>query len=689
MALGPAARAAMEALCRRFVPQAYHGPADAGEPPARDLADEVEKRIALLGPLARAGIERAFALFESRTVGFLMTAWPRRFSRLDARRQTALLYAWEDSAVPQRRAAFQAVRRLILGTWYTLPAGLRDAGHLGPLHLRSPEVAWEGPLQGVPHADDPVARTTAANPARPHVGPPDPPPAGVTIGDELPVRTHIGADVCVIGSGAGGAVVAARLAEAGYDVVTLEEGGWWRGADFDENEATMTARLYADGGMRATDDGSIALLQGRAAGGGTTVNWMIVLRPADHVMDEWERAHGAELLSRRRLVPELDRIEDEIGARLVPDDAHSPANRLLLDAAERLDWRAHAAKINARGCVRAGTCGLGCRWGARQGAIETFIPRALEAGARLLCDTRVDRIEVAGSASRATPKRVHARIMDRATGAPRGQLEVQARIVVLAAGAVGTPALLQRSGLGGGGVGRFLRLHPTTAVMGSYDRTIYAAAGIPQSAVCDEFADLNDGYGFWIECPPLSPGLAAAALQGFGEHHADLMRQFPNVAPFIVLVRDGAERNRSRGSVRVDRRGRTTISYSLGSPERAMMREGLRSATRMHLEAGAREVRTLHVGVPPITSMHAAAHIELASLGPNRISLFSAHLNGTCRMGTNARTSGCTPNGERHGAPGIFIADGSALPTAPGVNPQATIMALASLVAERVREICV
>jgi choline dehydrogenase-like flavoprotein len=191
-----------------------------------------------------------------------------------------------------------------------------------------------------------------------------------------------------------------------------------------------------------------------------------------------------------------------------------------------------------------------------------------------------------------------------------------------------------------------------------------------------------------MECPPLSPGLAAAAMQGFGAGHAALMRAFPNVAPFIVLVRDGADRNSSQGRVRSDRHGRISIRYSLGRSERAMMREGLRCAARMHLEAGALEVRTLHVGVPPITTMHDAAHIELAPIAPNRLSMFSAHLNGTCRMGTNPRISGCTPDGERHGVPGIFIADGSALPTAPGVNPQATILALASLVAERIRAIC-
>src|SRR5206468_7535326 len=199
------------------------------------------------------------------------------------------------------------------------------------------------------------------------------------------------------------------------------------------------------------------------------------------------------------LAPVFDLVERETHSQPVPEDAHNPPNRILLDGARALGWSAFSGTINARGCVRCGMCGLGCRYRARQGPSAVYLPRALAAGARLYADVRADRIEVAGRGGPAPLKRVHATVLDRTTGRPRGRVRVEAPIVVVAGGAVETPALLQRSGLGGGGVGRFLRLHPTTAVIGRHPRTLYGAGGIPLSAVCDEFLRGDDGYGFWME----------------------------------------------------------------------------------------------------------------------------------------------------------------------------------------------
>ncbi len=511
-------------------------------------------------------------------------------------------------------------------------------------------------------------------------------PAGVVPAGALPAgrTTVVRAGVCVVGTGAGGAVAAARLAEAGFDVVLLEEGGYWTAADFDEDEARMTARLYADGGARATDDLAFSLLQGRAVGGGTTVNWMLMLRPADAVLDEWARGHGAERFAPAAFAAALDRVEADVHARLVPDDAHDAQNRILLDGARALGWRVRPAAIDARGCVRAGLCGLGCRYGAKQSTLVTYVPRALAAGARLHCDARVERVE-----TRTGPgglKRVHATLLEREGGAPRGGLVVECDVVVLAAGAVGTPAILQRSGLGGGGVGEWLRLHPTTAVGGRYGRDVYGAAGIPQSAVMTEFHDGRDGYGFWVECPPYLPGLASVALPGFGHAHRRRMTEFPRTAALIALVRDGADRARPNGSVRVDRRGRVRIRYRLGKRERTLLRDALRACARIHLAAGAEEVWPLHGDAAPIRAAADLAALDALPIAPNRLSLFSAHVNGTCRVGTDPRTSGCTPDGERHGAPGVYVADGSLLPTAPGVNPQATIMAAGAVVADAIVE---
>jgi choline dehydrogenase-like flavoprotein len=279
---------------------------------------------------------------------------------------------------------------------------------------------------------------------------------------------------------------------------------------------------------------------------------------------------------------------------------------------------------------------------------------------------------------------VRATIRDPRSGEVRGRLTVEAPIVVLAAGAIGTPVILQRSGLGGGGVGRYLRLHPTTAVMGHYDQQVYPLAGIPQSVVMEEFVRNDpDGYGFWIECPALMPALASAALPGFGAAHHALMQKLASTSAFIVLVRDGSGTDASMGSVILERNGRVRIHHRLSAADRDNLRLGIEAAARLHLSAGAREAVSLHTPALVATDQSGLRAMRTASVGPNRVGLFSAHVNGTCRLGVNPSTSGCSPTGERHGVRGLYVMDGSLLPTAPGVNPQWTIMAIASLLAER------
>src|SRR5690606_3437336 len=208
-------------------------------------------------------------------------------------------------------------------------------------------------------------------------------------------------------------------------------------------------------------------------------------------------------------------------------------------------------------------------------------------------------------------------------------------------------------------------------------------AGIPQSSVLTEYADRHGGYGFWIECPPMLPGIAAAALPGFGAEHRRRMRAFPRLGTLILLARDGGGDPRSQGDVRARRSGGISIRYRLRPPEWRLLDDGVRAALRLHLAAGASEAYTLHTGARPV---HREADVAAArfAAGANRVSLFSAHVNGACRMGGDAARHACTPEGALRGADGIYVADGSLFPTAPGVNPQATIMALGGLIAERI-----
>lgn len=679
--------ATLEALCRRMVPL----PAEPDSTAAR-LARAVEARLASADP-KQARLVAALLTVLDHPATAACTGSARRFSRMAPARADAWLRGWERSRVPARRTIFQALRRLVLSTYYADPETFAEIGYRGPLYDRAPAVPWEGPLPGETRDEEPVARTVRESPRVIRLPQPqldlmaDPLLRGMTEGARLSADTRVRADVCVVGTGAGGAVAAARLAEAGHDVVVLEEGGYWRGEDFTEREADMTPRLYADQGARATDDLAVPFLQGRSVGGSTTVNWMIMLRTPEWVLDEWAVEHGLTGMRAADLAPVFERVEEETHTREVPGDAHSPANRVLLDGARALGWSAAPARINARGCVRSGFCGLGCRYDAKQGTTVTYVPAALAAGARLFTDVRADRIELAEAGGRAPLKRVRGTVLDRETGKPRGTVTVEAPVVVLAGGAVGTPTILQRSGLGGGGVGRFLRLHPTTVVSGIYPREIYQSAGVPLSAICDEFLRTGPGgYGFWIECPPLYPALASVAMPGFGEEHRAFMQALPRVAPMIVLVRDGAEKTASQGEVAVGREGRVRIRYRVGAGEWDRARRGMKAAARLHFAAGAEEVATAHVHSCRMTSPAQLGEIDRRPVGPNLVGVMSAHVNGTCRMGTDRRTSGCTPDGELHAAPGIYVADGSVLPTAPGVNPQETIMALAAVIAGRISE---
>jgi choline dehydrogenase-like flavoprotein len=229
-------------------------------------------------------------------------------------------------------------------------------------------------------------------------------------------------------------------------------------------------------------------------------------------------------------------------------------------------------------------------------------------------------------------------------------------------------------------VGKHLTLHLTTAVLGLFDRVIYPAGGIPQSAMCDEFLNANgDGGGFWIESVPVYPALAALALPGFGAAHKETMRRFPNMGGTIALIKEID----SVGSVTVNNFGRPVISYTPGPRDLAYLKQAVGALVRLQLAAGAYKVRTLHAKITEFSSPEEInRELEQASWGPNEIALYSAHPLGTCRMGGNPRQSVVDSHLQTHDIRGLFVIDGSVTPTSLGVNPQMTILAIAEKTAE-------
>ncbi|MGQ0764192.1 MAG: GMC family oxidoreductase N-terminal domain-containing protein, partial [Gemmatimonadota bacterium] len=541
----------------------------------RELVDLVWARITGAPPHLTGRLRFALRLLDTAAVRLVFAGTTRPWHRMTLEERSNRFARLGLAGVRSLRAIYETVRRLILSTWYGMPDGRTDIGVLPPLHLRKPTVAWEGP---VTTDGGPVVATAPRSELVPRASPARVTEDAVTSGSTLSGHLEFRADVVVIGSGAGGSVAAARLAEAGREVVILESGPWLTAVDFDEDEGRLLPLVLADGGLRATNDASISLLQGAVAGGGTTINWMLMLRTPEFVVDDWRRRLGLDFATTATMSALHDLVERETGAGFVPDEAHSPANCAILRGAAALGWRARPAMINARGCVRAGTCTLGCRYGAKQGALMTSLPRAFAAGARLFANTRAERIRVLErSVAGATKplKAVDAVALDE-SGRTQATLTIEAPVVVVAGGAVETPVLLKRSGIGGAAVGRYLTLHPTTAVMGEYAENTYPLAGIPQTTLCDEFLSPPDReYGFWIEVPALGASMAAAAIPGFGADHLSAMKAIHHTVPFIALVRDGADVGQSNGSVGVNAGGAPVVRYRLARRDAVTLRAAL------------------------------------------------------------------------------------------------------------------
>jgi choline dehydrogenase-like flavoprotein len=467
------------------------------------------------------------------------------------------------------------------------------------------------------------------------------------------------------------------LAEAGKRVIVLEEGGYYTAADFDSTEETAYQNLYQQRAGQATDDLAVTVLQGRCVGGSSVVNWTTSLRTPGFVLDEWHERFGVEGLAAGDLDPYFERVERYINVHAEPDDNHSPNNRIILDGARKLGYRARSNGRNVRDCVKAGACGLGCPYGAKRSVDVTYIPDAVKSGATLYADCRAEKIEPHGNS-----KRVSAVILDRETRRPKVEVFIEAPLVVVSGSAVQSPLLLLKSGLANssGEVGRNLTFHLTSAVLALYGRVIYPTGGIPQSAFCDEFLNKNgDHGGFWIESVPVYPVLAALSLPGFGKVHREIMEQFPHIGALIVLVKEID----SAGRVAVNSHGRPSISYRWGNRDLSYLKEGLAAAMRIHFAAGARRAMTLHA-TPVLADSPEVIGSALASAswGANEIERFSAHPLGTCRMGKDPHRAVVDSHCQSHDVPGLFVIDGSVLPTSLGVNPQITILAIAEKSAE-------
>jgi choline dehydrogenase-like flavoprotein len=478
-------------------------------------------------------------------------------------------------------------------------------------------------------------------------------------------------EVCVVGAGAGGAVLAAELAEGGARVVLLEQGPLHHADRFTARVPQMLASLYRDAGQTITvGNPPIVMPLGSGIGGTTLVNSGTCFRTPPAVLESWRAQLGLEI-DQRELDRCFARVEEALSVAEVPPSLAGGNAEVARRGAQRLGWSHGYLRRNAKGCVGSGVCAFGCPTSAKQHTGITYVPRAQKAGAEVITQASVQRIVL----RKGRFSHVEAVL------AAGGPLEVSADHLVLAAGSIHTPGLLAASGLGlqSGQLGRNLSIHPATAAFALMEERVDMGHGVPQSFYVDEFAS----EGIMLEGVAGPPSYAAMSLPLSGQEHAQAMARYPYLAQFGLMVSDS-----SRGSVRTlasSARSRLTraatrlaggisdaplIRYDLGEADLMRFRSGLQRLQQLFLAAGAREVYLpLPEGVAP----------QQARASDLRLMAF--HPLGTARAAARPREGVVDADLALHGVQGVHLADGSVVPSSLGVNPQITIMALATRLA--------
>jgi choline dehydrogenase-like flavoprotein len=489
-------------------------------------------------------------------------------------------------------------------------------------------------------------------------------------------------EVVIVGSGAGGGITAELLCAAGLDLVIVEEGPLKSSRDFKQLESEAYPSLYQEAAARKTADKSINILQGRCVGGSTTVNWTSSFRTPSSTLEFWRRAYGLDELTDEILSPWFLRAEQRLGIEpwLTPPNEN---NEILRRGALKLGIAAAGIPRNVRGCWNLGSCGLGCPTNAKQSMLVTTIPAALDRGARLLTQSRATRLGLQGN-----------RVVwlecegVSANGRPSGAVtRIFPRHVVVAGGAINSPALLLRSGVPDpqGHLGSRTFLHPVVLSAATFDQEVAGWQGAPQTVYSDHYLDVDpiDGaIGFKLEAAPLHPLIFTTTMGGFGLPAAARFAQFPNTHVLLALLRDGFHPESPGGRVSLKRDGSPELEYPLTSFVLDGARRALAAMAELQFAAGARQVLTGHELAPPFVNWsEARAGIAALPMGPLLTKMVSAHVMGGCGMAVDAGRGVVQPDGIHWQIRNLSVHDGSIFPTSIGANPQLSIYGIVSKLA--------
>ncbi len=498
-------------------------------------------------------------------------------------------------------------------------------------------------------------------------------------GRQLEKGFDVGCDAVVVGSGAGGAVVAATLAEAGLEVIVLEEGAYYRPEEYGAfRPSESLRRLGRESGMIAAlglgQTPIIALMAGRCVGGSSVMTGGVCFRIPSHVHDHWEQELGLDELGERGLEAAYAAVERRCHIGEVPRALRSRSTQRFVDGAGELGIPMYPLNRNTDGCEGNARCNFGCPKGAKMSVDVSYLPGALEHGARVVSDALVERVVF--DRDRATG--VEGRLLGGEHGAPGHRFRVRAPLVIVACGTIHTPGLLAASGLGGPDLGRHITLHPAVRVAALFDDRLDGWNGALQSVYSDHFHD----DGITLVGVYSTVNVLAGAFPGVGPSLRRRIETMPYMGIFGAMIHD-----QGGGVVRPGIGTREPmLSYNMVADDLRRLRRSFTILSEIAFAAGAREVYAPVFGVPPIRSMDDALKVERMKIDARRIECMAFHPLGSARMANDARRGVVDQNGECFGTRGLFVADGSVLPTSIGVNSQEPVMAMATRIAWGLRE---
>ncbi len=487
------------------------------------------------------------------------------------------------------------------------------------------------------------------------------------------------ADVCVVGSGAAGAIIANKLAMEGKSVVLIEKGGYFDAEDMTQREVEMMPLLWKNGGANFTDDLRMVVAQGQCLGGSTVINDAVCFKTPPIVREQW-RQMGVDI-SDVEWENALDEVWSLLGVAKVKDHELNENNRMLKRACEAKNFKASANDRNCKDCMQCGFCHVGCHYETKQDMLVTYIRRALrdpQTNIRIYCNCSAETI----THSNGIVDGINGNFTDRRTGLVKYKLRVNARVVVVSAGAIASSQILLKNGISEDRAGKGLSFHPASFLLGKFTKEINAYDGIPMAYTCHEFGVTNgvrEG-GFLIESIFLPSFQFSLGVPSFAEEKQLFMADYVRYAMAGVMVRDDPG-----GTVTLTADGDPKVSYKPSDRDIRDFAKGLRTLAEMWFEVGASEVISGHRDVVRLYSKDDIDSLVLAvGSNPNGLQLASAHPQGGNRMGEDPKKCVVNSDCRVHGFNNLFVCDASVFPTAVGVNPQITIMALATMTADHI-----